>query len=364
MMKSLVEKAKHFYDAHERETGIAFMIFGFVVDNLTLKRSDLLFDNLVIVWYLLVALICITVINMNGSGRIRQPSLQKISYWTPVPMQIAFGGLFSAFTVLYSRSAAIFASWPFITILFLLMVGNEFAKSRYAKFTFQLTVFYTALLSYSILLMPVITKRMGDFIFIISGIASLLIIILVILLLKKLALDRILKSQRPIVVSIALVFATFNILYFTNIIPPVPLSLRAIGAYHDLQSKNYAYDAFVEPPAWYQFYNETSQTFHRYNNERIYIFSSVFAPTNLANQVYHRWLKYNETSKKWVEQNLFSYPMVGGRDGGFRGFSYKQNIEPGLWRVDVVTKRKQLIGRFTFTVEESLAEPEVKAVKL
>lgn len=364
MIKLLIAKIKYFYDEHERGIGIGFMIFGFGVDNLTLKRSDLFFDNLVIVCYLLVALACIIVINMNMDGRSLQPLLQKISHWAPLPMQMAFGGVFSAFTVLYSKSAAFFASWPFIIILFLLMVGNEFFKSRYAKFSFHLTVFYTALLSYTILIIPAVTRRMGAFIFFISGIASLLVTALVLLLLKKLAPDRLEKNKYYLAASITAVFAIFNILYFTNIIPPVPLSLKAIGIYHDLQRNNSGYDALVEPPAWYQFFYDTSRTFHRYNKERVYVFSSVFAPTDLASQVYHRWSKYDDITRKWVAQSTLSYPMVGGRDGGYRGYSYKQNIKPGRWRVDVVTKRNQLIGRITFTIKESSTQPSLKAAKL
>jgi len=363
-MKSFAKKLNNFYEINERRFGIAFMLFGFCVDSLTLKRIDLLFENLVIAWYLFIALACIVVINLNESGRVRHPILQKISHWAPVPMQVAFGGLFSGFIVLYSRSSAIIANWPFVTILILLMVGNEFAKSRYAKFTFHLAIFYTALLSYSILLVPVIAKRMGAFIFFISGIASLFIIILVVILLKKLTPERLDKSKFSLAASIIGIFAIFHILYFTNIIPPVPLSLKAIGVYHDLQSNGITYDAHVEPAPWYQFYNETSRTFHRYKNERVYIYSAIFAPTNLADKIYHRWSRYDDISKKWVVQNTASYPMVGGRDGGFRGFSYKQIIEPGLWRVDVVTKRNQLIGRITFTIEDSQTEPVVQAVKL
>ena len=364
MIKSLAEKTKNFYDAHERGLGIGFMLFGFGLDSLTLKRSDLFFDNLVIIWYLLLALAGIIAINMNNSGRFKKPFFQKISYWAPLPLQMAFGGLFSAFTVLYSRSAAFLASWPFILILFLLMVGNEFFKSRYAKFAFHLTIYYAALLSYSILLVPVITRKMGALMFFISGLASLLAITLILLMLKKLAPERLAKSKNYIFVSVVSVYAVFNILYFTNIIPPVPLSLRAIGIYHNLERTNGGYNALVERPAWYKFYNDTSRTFNRYENERVYVFSSVFAPTDLESQIFHRWSKYDEASKKWVIQSQLSYSMIGGRDGGFRGFSYKQNIQPGRWRVDVVTSRGQLIGRINFMIEETTNKPELKNVKL
>jgi len=364
MLKSFFSKAKAFYDTHERHFGIGLMLFGFLLDNLTFNRIDLLFDNLIIAWYLLSALACIIVINMHGSGRLRRPLWQKISPWAPIPMQIVFGGLFSAFTVIYWRSSSIFTGWPFLAILVLLLVSNEFAKSRYAKFAFHLTVFYTAIFFYAILIVPVILKRMGASVFLMSGVISLLFIGIVLLLLKKLTPDRWAKSKRYITLSIPGVFVVFNILYFTNIIPPVPLALKAIGVYHDLRSGNAAYDAKVEPPPWYQFYFDTSRTFYRYNNERVYVFSAVFAPTDLANQIFHRWSRYDENMKQWITVSTLSYPIVGGRGGGYRGYSYKQNIAPGLWRVDVLTKRNQLIGRIKFTIVESPTVPAVQAVKL
>jgi hypothetical protein len=41
---------------------------------------------------------------------------------------------------------------------------------------------------------------------------------------------------------------------------------------------------------------------------------------------------------------------VGGRDGGFRGYSFKKNIQPGTWRVDVETAEGLLLGRIGFEV--------------
>ncbi|MDO8590949.1 MAG: DUF2914 domain-containing protein, partial [bacterium] len=49
--------------------------------------------------------------------------------------------------------------------------------------------------------------------------------------------------------------------------------------------------------------------------------------------------------------DLIQFPIVGGRDEGFRGYSIKSSVFPGRWRVDVETAEKNLIGRVEFTVE-------------
>lgn len=39
------------------------------------------------------------------------------------------------------------------------------------------------------------------------------------------------------------------------------------------------------------------------------------------------------------------------RNEGFRGFTKKENIFPGKWRVDIKTERDQVVGRVRFDVE-------------
>ena len=364
-MKLLIlHKAKDIYEKYERRIGIALMALGFTVDNLTLNRIDLLLDNLILFTYLMIAITSIITINAYASGRLQYTFMHTMHPWLTLPLQYAFGGLFSGFFIFYSRSASFIASWPFLLMLAALLVGNELARTKYARCTFQITTFYTALFSFSIFYIPVLTKRIGADIFLLSGIVSLLCISAILLLLRKLSPERFQKSQKSIIISIATVFSVFNVMYYTNIIPPIPLSLKAIGVYHSIERSNSRYSAYAEAPQWYQFYNDTGRVFHRYGNEPIFVFSSVFAPTDLKTPIFHRWSLYDEKSQRWIEKDRLSFSIVGGRDGGYRGYSYKQNIQPGRWRVDVVTKRNQLIGRITFTVTAVELPPQTKPVAL
>ena len=38
-----------------------------------------------------------------------------------------------------------------------------------------------------------------------------------------------------------------------------------------------------------------------------------------------------------------TYEITGGRDDGYRGFTYKANIIEGQWRVDVITEEESLL---------------------
>jgi len=53
-----------------------------------------------------------------------------------------------------------------------------------------------------------------------------------------------------------------------------------------------------------------------------------------------------------------TFPINGGRDGGYRGYTIKHNPEPGDWRVDINTSEGHLIGRITFKVERAAVPPQ------
>ncbi|MBI2120589.1 MAG: DUF2914 domain-containing protein [Parcubacteria group bacterium] len=143
-----------------------------------------------------------------------------------------------------------------------------------------------------------------------------------------------------------------NLLYFTNSIPPIPLSLKDAGPYHSLQkSKTGDYILTGEQAHWYDFF-KPHQEVHWTYGDPIYFYSAVFAPTKLSTGIAHNWQYYDSEEGKWVETGTFHFGISGGRELGYRGYSIKANIRPGLWRVDVVTDRGQVIGRTKFVIIE------------
>ena len=43
--------------------------------------------------------------------------------------------------------------------------------------------------------------------------------------------------------------------------------------------------------------------------------------------------------------------ISGGREGGYRAYSFKQRLDPGEWRVDVESQDGRIIGRVSVQVE-------------
>ena len=140
--------------------------------------------------------------------------------------------------------------------------------------------------------------------------------------------------------------------YLFNLIPPVPLAMKYAGIYHHI-SKNSAQNIYIlrhEKPAWYQFFKNDDREFHYQENDTVFCFASIFAPTHLTKKIAHQWQYYSERKAEWIVTDRTEYRLTGGRDGGFRGYTFKKNIEMGQWRIDIVTDDDKIVGRIKFKI--------------
>lgn len=358
MKRDLIENLIHKY---ERYVAPFTFIGGFLLDTLTLKRLDLWFDHIILVGLLLISGLSILALNAYEAGRIRLRHFEVVIPLLPVFMQFGFGGLFSAFVIFYTKSGATVSSALFLLVLIVLLVGNERFRKQYQRLVFHLSIYFVAVFSYSIFLMPIILKKMGALIFLVSGVVSLGLIALFIFILSLSLSKQIKASRRSLMMSIGGIFIVFNIFYFTNIIPPIPLSLKEIGVYHLVQkTQSGDYKVRYEKAPWFLPLQNTSSTYHWKRGEAVYVYSSIFAPTKLSIPVFHQWSQFDEKQGKWIKMESIEFSIHGGRDGGYRGYSYKTVLGPGKWRVDVVTDRGQVIGRENFTIVETNIELVLK----
>jgi len=73
----------------------------------------------------------------------------------------------------------------------------------------------------------------------------------------------------------------------------------------------------------------------------------------LRTALFHHWQRYDEKRREWVPTDRIGYAISGGREGGYRGYTYKQALSPGEWRVDVETAEGRVLGRVPFQVKEA-----------
>lgn len=344
----LLEKTRSLYEKFERPISSLSFVFGFIVDSLTLKRVDTLRDNLWVAFLLFIAglFIALTHIQEREIGDEKDPS--KRHFWYVNIIQFAFGGLLSTFLVFYFRSADLFSTWPFILLIVLAVAANEYFKNHYVRFSFQISFFFLSVYAFAIFLVPVLLRKIGAWVFIFSGTISLALIALFILILYRFIKDELVKSKKMIFSSVVGIFLIINFLYFTNLIPPIPLSLKDAGIYYSVQKDaagNYrvTHEAY-DWKKYFKLYPEFKQTI----GSPIYAYSAIFSPKELNVTILHEWQHYDTKQGKWVTERTISLPVIGGREGGFRTYSSRSNLAAGKWRVAIKTSQGQTIGHVRF----------------
>jgi hypothetical protein len=106
-------------------------------------------------------------------------------------------------------------------------------------------------------------------------------------------------------------------------------------------------------------YLEFYKTFHEVSGSSIFAYSAIFSPSDLNIDIIHEWQYFDETTQIWNTESRINLLVIGGRDGGFRTFSNRENLQPGKWRVNVETETGQIIGRLRFNLIKTETEPEL-----
>jgi hypothetical protein len=340
---------------YERYVSPIALVSGFLADNfILLKRVDFLQTNAILLCYLVVAAVGIVLVHMIEAGKIRNTHLVHASPLILIAMQFAFGGLFSGYLSLYSRSASLAISWIFVFIIAALLLGNERFTRLYARFIFQISLYFTVLFSFLIFFLPVVVHRIGPALFVLSGVTSLFIMTIFLWVLNRIVPDIVRRDLALTVPIVVVIYCLFNALYFSNLIPPLPLALKEAGVYHTItRDRDGTYHLLAEQVPWYESYLRYNTTYHATAGEDVYVYSAIFAPSGLSTSILHEWQYYDDTARAWVTTSILHFGIVGGRDGGYRGYTIKSAPTPGRWRVNVITEYGQLIGRISFTVVAS-----------
>ena len=335
---------------------VAFFL-GFITDVILLNRVDDLIDNLILLFYVLLATTAMLLLYIGVAERAPQFMAGFLKKYSPILMQYAFGGLLSGMLIFYGRSGDVVASAPFLLLILAVILGNEFVGKRSDKLVYNIGLYFIGLFSYVVLVVPVILGRMGDGIFILSGLITLVIITIVIQILYRIIPNFMQVNTRRIIATVGFIYIGFNALYFTNVIPPIPLSLTELEIEQSvvrLASGNYK--IVSEPQVWYRQLPLVRKEIHP-TSGTIACFARVYAPTKLQTEIFHRW-EYKDANGKWVERFRLGYTISGANTGGYRGYTQLQNFTSGIWRCSVETERGQVLGRTTVVIDTATRPKE------
>lgn len=363
MVRYLPKNTEELIRWYERYVSPLSLLAGFILDNFVFRNVDLWVSSLALAAYLGVAAAGIVIINLIETGRWKHRFILPFAPFIAVAVQFAFGGLFSGFLILYSQSAALAVSWIFVVALAALMIGNERFRKRYLQFSFQISVFFIALFSFFILFLPVVFNRVNEWMFFASALASAAALALFLWVLAGFFPELVRKEKKKVAWNTACILLIFIVLYLVNAIPPLPLALKEGAVYHSVVKTPTGYLIEQEHLPWYQRYLRYNTVFRKNAGDAAYVYTAIFAPAQLSTNIVHVWQYYDEGEGSWVTKDTIQFPIIGGRDGGYRGYTLRKNPEDGAWRVNVETSYGQLIGRVSFSVvtvagEVSLEERE------
>ena len=332
---------------------------GFIFDALTLGQRVKASDFWQLGGYLLGAAIFASWLAWRDSREKEPPlpannvrgHLERLRWQAPyLLVQFFYGSIFSALFILYFKSSGHLGAWFTAAVLGGLLVANEFAGDRYGRrFTLTWSLFaFNAILLLNFVL-PHLAGSLDPVWFYISTVAGAL-------LAHGL---RWLAPGRPGRIGPAWGLAlTLLAAWNLGMIAPVPLVNRDMAVGHDFVQSSGRFVLLVEEAPWWQLWRNQSGIVHVQEGGRLYGVSAVFAPLGVAAELEHRW----EVREKggWRVFYRDRFRSTGGRDRGFRGYSWVLNPRPGDWRFVVATQDGRTIGVLNVRVERGDPQGEYR----
>lgn len=347
----MVSETKRFLKKHQKYAPVIFFIVGFVWDSLTLGRIDGWYSNTVLLAYLTGLTFSLYIFNLADDGRWENTFLEPYQQYAPLAIQFFLGGLSSAYVIFFFQSVSLTKTIVFFLILVVLLLSNELLKHRISNKYLQFGAYFFVNFTFLTFFTPVIFEVMNTFLFVVSGLISLgWTLFFIYYIYRQSPSTRREISGWKVTLLILCIYGGINSCYYFNLIPPVPLSLQSGMVAHNVEKENGTFRVSYEQTAFYDFWETYDRTFNYSEGDTVFAFTSIFAPTDLKKSVQHEWKWYDPDSYQWHTTDTIRYNVIGGRRGGFRGYTFKQNVWPGKWRVSVSTGEGMVLGEINFTI--------------
>lgn len=347
----MVTATKRFFRRHKKYLPLLFFIGGFIWDSLTLGRIDGWYSNTVLFTYLVGLTASLYIFNLADDGRWQNTFLEPYQEYVPLAIQFFLGGLSSAYVIFFFKSVSLTKALVFFLILVALLISNELLKHRLSNKYLQFGAYFFVNFTFFTFFTPVIFATMSTFVFVVSGLVSLGVTLYFVYHIYRISPSTRLEISRWKVAALVLgIYSVINTCYYFNLIPPVPLSLKTGMVAYNVEKDDNNFQVTYEKPTFYKFWQPQDHTFNYRSGDPVFIFTSIFAPTDLKKSVQHQWRWYDGRSEQWKTSDTISYTVLGGRQKGFRGYTVKENIWPGEWRVNVTTDNGLVLGQIDFKV--------------
>lgn len=334
---------------HGRHMNTLVFLLGFVLDILTLPRIDHPLVPYIVGGHMAIiggSILLDRVLSLRASDRFE--GVQKIF---PFLASFSFGAVLSFLLVYYARSSALGASWPFLLLIAGIMFGSEFFRKKLEGLRFYVILYIFLSVLLAILFVPMILGQITPWTFLVAVSAGLLFssAYLGILFLVTRTETRLILPRTLFFVGggVALLLAS----YVLGIMPAIPLVLKEGEVCRRVVHTGDEYLCERDSRAWYE--GILAPRVHTWTpGSPVYFYSAVFTPANLSGTIVHEW-QMKDRAGDWVSVSRIPFQVVGGREGGYRGYTYKESVDEGLWRVVVALGDGRVIGRVPFRIKKS-----------
>ncbi|MGE4130579.1 MAG: DUF2914 domain-containing protein [Bdellovibrionales bacterium] len=357
---SRTQRAREYYERNEHKIAVGFFVGGFLFDLVTLDAIDswvTVGQQIVYLIIILAALIQMFFEELRPPAEMEKAFFLRRWYhqYRTAIIHFFFGNLLNLYTIFFFKSSSLLVSFAFMMFMVVLLILNESARFKALGLPFKFGLLSLCLFSFSNYIVPTFLGSIGTMQFLFSMLLGALPLVAVGWWVQTYRPDAFEPAKNKILLPMGTVLIAFLALYIFRLVPPVPLSIRFTGVYHDIKvtadptTKQRVYTLSHERP-WWKFWHNGDQHFLAQTNDKIIIFFRIFSPAKFQDQVQVKWFWY-DNQRGWTLQDSIPIKIHGGRLDGYRGYAEKKNYQPGGWKVQIETADEREIGRVYFDLE-------------
>jgi len=357
-LQSWHARARALYERHELKWHLLFFAAGFAFD--IIATGEGIDHPLIIaqqVLYLLVigAILYVDFIReVRPGGLTFSPRLESLWAYRGLLLHFCLGTLMNVYSIFFLMSASFSSTIVFVLLLAAAIVLNEMPVVRRRGVDVKIGLFVLCVFCFWSLLVPLVIGRVSRLTFAISFGGTLAVLWLLHRLLRKRVSEP--DLRRRLHMPGLSVSACFLVFYLIGLIPPVPIAAKKFGVYHNVEVQDGTY-VLTRERRWLRFWDSGDQRFRAEPGDKIFVFVAVFSPSRFDDVVYVRW-QYRDPRAGWKDSDRIPIRITGGRRGGYRGWTAKQNYTDGDWRVRLETRDGREIAHLKIAVKSVPANPE------